>query len=287
MAAGQVAASMGEERCGWGRPRSGATNGPGEALISALAAEELSCDANVQHILMSPAGKPLDIGRKTRVIPEQIRTALILRDGGCIYPNCDKPQPGPTPITSSIGRGGPTSLTNLALLCSLHHTKSTPTTYPSPSMPTAHPHPPRPPLPTTKLTPQDKTARIRKLMPREKTAHSPDPLRLGRWNRVELRAGWGRSGALGGSTGWRGMGGGRQPARWLVDRLISDAISAIRVDSAPQLANLTEWRQTRTRERVDCHYRVVIDRLLAHGVTDVVLAPGSRSNTTGAATGRG
>ena len=25
-----------------------------------------------------------------------------------------------------------------------------------------------------------------------------------------------------------GMGGGRQPARWLVDRLISDAISAIR-----------------------------------------------------------
>ena len=103
VAAGQVAASMGEGTLRLGSASIRATNGPGEALISALAAEELSCDANVQRILMSPAGKPLDIGRKTRVIPEQIRTALILRDGGCIYPNCDKPQPGPTPITSSIG----------------------------------------------------------------------------------------------------------------------------------------------------------------------------------------
>ena len=124
VAAGQVAASMGEGTLRLGSASIRATNGPGEALISALAAEELSCDANVQRILMSPAGKPLDIGRKTRVIPEQIRTALILRDGGCIYPNCDKP-PAWTHAhhIQHWSRGGPTSLTNLALLCSLHHHK--------------------------------------------------------------------------------------------------------------------------------------------------------------------
>jgi hypothetical protein len=124
VAAGQVAASMGEGTLRLGSASIRATNGPGEALISALAAEELSCDANVQRILMSPPGKPLDIGRKTRVIPEQIRTALILRDGGCIYPNCDKP-PAWTHAhhIQHWSRGGPTSLTNLALLCSLHHHK--------------------------------------------------------------------------------------------------------------------------------------------------------------------
>ena len=124
VAAGQVAASMGEGTLRLGSASIRATNGPGEALISALAAEELSCDANVQRILMSPAGKPLDIGRKTRVIPEQIRTALILRDGGCIYPNCDKP-PAWTHAhhIQHWSRGGPTSLDNLALLCSTHHHK--------------------------------------------------------------------------------------------------------------------------------------------------------------------
>ena len=43
-----------------------ATNGVGESFISSLAALELSCDANVQRIVMTPAGKALDIGRKTR-----------------------------------------------------------------------------------------------------------------------------------------------------------------------------------------------------------------------------
>ena len=101
-----------------------ATNGPAESVISSLAALEISCDANVQRIVMTPAGKPLDIGRKTRVIPEQIRAALILRDGGCIYPMCDKPSAWTHGHhIQHWSRGGPTSLDNLALLCSTHHHK--------------------------------------------------------------------------------------------------------------------------------------------------------------------
>ena len=101
-----------------------ATNGVGESFISSLAALELSCDANVQRIVMTPAGKALDIGRKTRVIPEQIRAALILRDGGCIYPMCEKPSAWTHGHhVQHWSRGGDTSLDNLALLCSKHHHK--------------------------------------------------------------------------------------------------------------------------------------------------------------------
>ena len=83
---------------------------------------QMSCDATIQRVVISPAGKPLDIGRRTRVIPEQIRTALAVRDGGCRFPQCDGP------VGWSHGHhiqhwshGGSTSMDNLVLLCSRHH----------------------------------------------------------------------------------------------------------------------------------------------------------------------
>lgn len=99
-----------------------ANNGPGQAIISTATARELSCDATIQRVIHTPAGKPLDIGRKTRVIPEHIRTALVIRDGGCIYPYCDNP-PGWAHAhhVEHWVNGGRTSLDNLALLCSKHH----------------------------------------------------------------------------------------------------------------------------------------------------------------------
>ena len=101
-----------------------ATNGPGDTIISTHTATELSCDATVQRVVLSPAGKPLDIGRKTRVIPEHIRTALIIRDDGCIFPGCERP-PAWTHAhhIHHWSQGGPTSLNNLALLCPRHHHK--------------------------------------------------------------------------------------------------------------------------------------------------------------------
>ena len=99
-----------------------ASNGPGDTLISPTRAQQLACDATIQRVVTSPAGKPLDIGRRTRVIPEQIRTALIVRDNGCIFPHCGKP-PGWTEghHVQHWSQGGPTSLDNLVLLCSRHH----------------------------------------------------------------------------------------------------------------------------------------------------------------------
>lgn len=99
-----------------------ANNGPGEFVISGVTAQQLSCDGTVQRVVMSPAGKPLDVGRRTRVIPEQIRAALIVRDGGCRFPYCTKPA-GWTEghHVRHWGQGGETALDNLVLLCSKHH----------------------------------------------------------------------------------------------------------------------------------------------------------------------
>ena len=93
----------------------------------------------MQRIVMTPAGKALDIGRKTRVIPEQIRAALILRDGGCIYPMCEKPSAWTHGHHVQHWSRGETRVWTISP-CSAPNiiTRSTPTTSPSPSIRTAN-----------------------------------------------------------------------------------------------------------------------------------------------------
>jgi HNH endonuclease len=66
--------------------------------------------------------QPLELGRSTRVVSPAQRTALAVRDGGCVFPGCDRP------VSWCEGHhlwhwldGGPTDLPNLALLCRAHH----------------------------------------------------------------------------------------------------------------------------------------------------------------------
>jgi hypothetical protein len=66
--------------------------------------------------------QPLEVGRATRVITPAQRSALAVRDQGCVYPDCDRP------LAWCDGHhllhwadGGPTNLNNLALLCRAHH----------------------------------------------------------------------------------------------------------------------------------------------------------------------
>jgi 5-methylcytosine-specific restriction endonuclease McrA len=65
---------------------------------------------------------PLDVGRRTDVVPPAIRRALIVRDEGCRFPGCDRPQSWcDAHHVVHWADGGPTSLANLALLCRRHH----------------------------------------------------------------------------------------------------------------------------------------------------------------------
>ncbi|MGE5828268.1 MAG: DUF222 domain-containing protein, partial [Micromonosporaceae bacterium] len=97
--------------------------GPGREPICAETARRLACDAGIIPAILGSHGEPLDIGRLTRVVPIGLRRALVLRDGGCRFPGCDRPAGWcDAHHLTAWADGGPTSLTNLALLCARHHT---------------------------------------------------------------------------------------------------------------------------------------------------------------------
>jgi len=65
---------------------------------------------------------PLDIGTATDTIPVHLRRAVAVRDRGCRFPGCDQPVAACQPHhIIPRAQGGPTSLTNLLLLCTFHH----------------------------------------------------------------------------------------------------------------------------------------------------------------------
>jgi HNH endonuclease len=66
--------------------------------------------------------QPLEVGRTTRVVNPAQRNALVVRDGGCAFPACERP-PGWCEAHHLVHwlHGGPTDLPNLALLCRAHH----------------------------------------------------------------------------------------------------------------------------------------------------------------------
>jgi hypothetical protein len=66
--------------------------------------------------------QPLEVGRSTRVVQPAQRSALAVRDGGCVFPDCDRPLAwcDAHHLWHWVD-GGPTDLANLALLCRAHH----------------------------------------------------------------------------------------------------------------------------------------------------------------------
>lgn len=85
-------------------------------------ARRLSCDAALSRIITDGASEILDVGRRTRTIPAALRRALHVRDGGCVFPSCDRPPPW-TDAHHVVhwANGGSTSLDNVVLLCRTHH----------------------------------------------------------------------------------------------------------------------------------------------------------------------
>ena len=66
--------------------------------------------------------QPLEVGRATRVIQPAQRSALAVRDSGCVFPNCQRPLAWcEAHHLRHWLHGGPTDLANLALLCRAHH----------------------------------------------------------------------------------------------------------------------------------------------------------------------
>ncbi|MEU7815671.1 DUF222 domain-containing protein [Pseudonocardia sp. NPDC049154] len=83
---------------------------------------QLACDAGVIPVVLDGTGVPLDVGRIGRIVPDGLRRAVTVRDGGCAFPGCDRP-PSWCEIhhVREWQHGGPTSLRNLVMLCTVHH----------------------------------------------------------------------------------------------------------------------------------------------------------------------
>lgn len=85
-------------------------------------ARRLACDATIMRVVMSGRSQPLDVGRRTAVIPPAIRRAVIVRDRECRFPGCDRPHTWcDAHHVVHWADGGPTALPNLLLLCRRHH----------------------------------------------------------------------------------------------------------------------------------------------------------------------
>ena len=83
---------------------------------------QLACDAKILPMVLGSKNQPLNIGRKKRLVEDELRRAVIHRDKHCTYAGCDRP-----PVMCDVHHveswwaGGDTSLANSALLCSTHH----------------------------------------------------------------------------------------------------------------------------------------------------------------------
>jgi hypothetical protein len=90
------------------------------ARVSAETSQRLACDASRVIMQEDAQGNIVEIGARTRTIPPALRRALQRRDKGCRFPGCH--------VRFTEGhhirhwaQGGPTTLSNLALLCRRHH----------------------------------------------------------------------------------------------------------------------------------------------------------------------
>jgi hypothetical protein len=89
--------------------------------LAAETARRLACDASVVRIVENEQGEPLNVGRKSRIIPPAIRRALNARDRGCRFPGCSNTRYVDAHHVHHWAQGGETKLSNLALLCRFHH----------------------------------------------------------------------------------------------------------------------------------------------------------------------
>jgi hypothetical protein len=93
-----------------------------DAPVHPASVRRWACDACVVPVVLGTDSQPLDIGRMTRIVPDGMRRALILRDGGCAFPGCTRrPKRCHAHHLEHWADGGDTKLENLTLLCRFHH----------------------------------------------------------------------------------------------------------------------------------------------------------------------
>ena len=90
--------------------------------LSRATLDRITCDCEISRIITDGPSVIIDVGRKTRNVPDKLWNALVARDRHCQAPGCDrKPAWCDAHHVWYWGDGGPTDLANLKLLCWYHH----------------------------------------------------------------------------------------------------------------------------------------------------------------------
>ena len=92
-----------------------------QPIVSAETSRRVTCDSSVVKLFEDETGKPIHIGRKSRVIPSAMRRILKARDKGCHFPGCTHQYFIGGHHIKHWAAGGETSITNLVQLCRHHH----------------------------------------------------------------------------------------------------------------------------------------------------------------------
>ena len=90
------------------------------ARVSTETSQRLACDASRVVMRHARDGRVVEVAARTRTIPPALRRALHHRDRGCRFPGCGV-RFGQGHHIRHWAQGGPTTLSNLALLCHRHH----------------------------------------------------------------------------------------------------------------------------------------------------------------------
>ncbi len=93
-----------------------------DEVLSPAVVRRLACDGDIIPMVLGSDSELLDVGRAKRLFTAGQRRALVQRDGGCSFPGCTAP-PGWCQAHHVVHwiHGGPTDLSNGALLCQRHH----------------------------------------------------------------------------------------------------------------------------------------------------------------------
>lgn len=104
------------------RPGFAVIEGQG-ALISVATAERAICATGAVPVHFDFSGQVVNVGRDQRLFTARQRIGLAARDGGCIWPGCDRPPSWCEAhhIDEWRAHGGRTDLADGVLLCRFHH----------------------------------------------------------------------------------------------------------------------------------------------------------------------
>ncbi|MEJ7742947.1 MAG: DUF222 domain-containing protein, partial [Nocardioidaceae bacterium] len=92
----------------------------GGGVLPKALADKVMCDGVLQPVWLR-GGKPVNVGRSQRIVPDRTRRFVVDRDRGCRFPSCGSKYWLEVHHIKHWREGGLTDTYNLVCLCPFHH----------------------------------------------------------------------------------------------------------------------------------------------------------------------